>query len=260
MTFSRRPLLVALVPVVFLACTAPSGDEEPMESASAALGGDVAIQPGAPLVMGTNYPIFAGQAGPAAPPGHCTLNFVFKRTVIINKVFATKKYIGTAGECVAVGQRAKSPTIGEFGTVVFRQSNANGPFGLIEIDADKGAHVSSVVRGWGSAPTGHTTSAQTNPNDRIFGHGFPVGLLGDIGVSRHGVLTNLAGATVEDTATGYVPAEPLFVDRGSPVIHVATGKALGMSNEYYWPVSGMTVEGILNLLHANGFSGIALAP
>ncbi len=224
--------------------------------------GDKPIQPGAPLLdnVGINSPAFAqvGLNSPAALSmyatyvlrawgvpyqGYCTLNFVFKDKAKKN----ASQYIGASSNCFGwggVGQRAKAPGIGEFGTVVF--NDVHTQFVLIRIDTAKLKYVSRVMRGYGAAPRGYTTSAKAKPGDLVITHGYPAGGTGPSGVTRVGVL--------EDSGhDGYYAVTTPILDRGSPVVRVSDGKAVGVSTELFWPLGQRTIEGILSSLRRAGF-------
>lgn len=95
------------------------------------------------------------------------MNFVFKDRVKKNANY----YIGTAKYCTTdVPSRARSPQVGSFGTVVYRGASA-ADFALIQIDRNKLKYVSRVVRGFGAAPTGYTTSRKTTAGDAVVTHG-----------------------------------------------------------------------------------------
>lgn len=203
----------------------------------------VAIQPGAPLIDQTAY-----------VPSYCTMNFVFKDRARKNP----RTYIGASNYCSAgVGSRAMSPEVSEFGTVVYESKGPTG-FALIQIDDDMLKHVSKVMRGLGSAPSGYTTSRATRAGDVLVTHGYPYGARHPAqGVTRTGLLGG-------DTSKRYWSSiQPNIQERGSPVMR-ADGKAVGISNELtaFWgiwmpqapPVAHfLTVQRILKLLRSAGF-------
>ncbi|HVE93155.1 MAG TPA: hypothetical protein VNE62_12780 [Actinomycetota bacterium] len=215
--------------------------------ASAVLPGDVPIQPGAPMmdprglyVGGDNF---------------CTLNFVFTE-----QAPNPRTYIGAASSCAShVGERARSPELGAFGTVVYEEEQIAVGFALIEIDRDKLQHVSRVVRGFGAAPTGYTTSHGTTAGDPLVTHGYPY-------ASQHGAqAVTRVGVLGGDTETHYWSSiQPNIQETGSPVVRL-DGKAVGISNELsaFWgtwlpeapPVAQFpTVEGILSSRRSAGFN------
>jgi hypothetical protein len=253
----RKAIALSVATIVTTTISAPFGGiarAEPSRvvvpsgrPASAVLPKDVPIQPGAPMIDSTSY----------LQGSFCTLNFVFKDKAKKN----AKTYIGTAKYCTAhVRERARSPEVGAFGTVVYRdESDSAANFALIQIDRNKLKYVSRVVRGFGAAPTGYTTSGKTNPGDPLISHGYPVWALhGTQAVTR-------VGALGDDTSTRYWSSmQPNIQDRGSPVIR-ADGKAVGVSDEQtsFWgtwlpeapPVSRYpTIEGLLKHLRSAGFN------
>jgi hypothetical protein len=227
--------------------------------AAAVLPKDVPIQPGAPMI----------DARSAVPGSFCTLNFVFKDKAKKN----AKTYIATATSCAgSVGQRAISPQVGAFGTVVYGDESERAAdqylgvlgedvshFALIEIDRSKIKYVSRVVRGFGAAPKGFTTSRDTKPGDPLVTHGYPYGAV------RGAQAVTRVGALGDDTSTRYWSSiQPNIQDYGSPVIR-ADGKAVGMSDEVtsFWgtwlpeapPASRFpTIEGLLKKLRFAGLN------
>ena len=246
MSTSIRPIVVAALAVPLLAFGSPPSERPPAGSASAAtLPTDVPLQPGAPMIAAGAY--FRGSV--------CTLNFVFK-----DKAKETPEtYIGAGGCAGGAGTRASAPQVGAFGTVVHRNDRSAGDFALIRIDRDKLKYVSRVMRGFGAAPTGYTTSGETNAGDLLVTHGYPYAPGQDAqGVTRTGLLGN-------DTSTRYWSSvQPNIQDSGSPVIR-ADGKAVGISDEMtsFWgtwlpkapPMSTFpTIEGLLLELRSHGFN------
>lgn len=213
-------------------------------SATADLTGNVAIQPGAPMFDPGGY-----------VSTYCTMNFVFKDKARKNP----RTYVGASNYCTrGIGSRASAPEIWEFGTVVFESMGAGG-FALIRIDKGMLKHVSRVMRGLGSAPSGYTTSGETSAGDVLVTHGYPYGAAHPAaGVTRTGLLG-------EDTATRYWSSiQPNIQEKGSPVMRV-DGKAVGISDELtsFWGVWApqtpplaryLTVERILKLLRSAGFN------
>ena len=209
----------------------------PGGSAAGAARADVPIQPGAPIIS-RDY----------STPSYCTMNFVLADTATRSR----RTYIGASATCFsAVGARAEAPGIGAFGTVVFRQYGS-GHFALIRVDDDKLRYVSKVMRGYGKAPTGYTRSGETHEGDPLVTHGHACATTAP-GVTRYGVLAR-------DTPTSYTSAmQPHIQDIGSPVVRLSDGKALGISNEVYYPIGHATVEGIIEMLANAGFS-VTLGP
>lgn len=239
----RRLLFAAVVLATLCGAVVADAAEIGASIDSGRAATNVPLQPGAPLVD-QQHSLFEGT--------YCTLNFVFEDmpmppTPQRPNPPPPKTYIGTSANCTThVGQRAMSPQIGLFGTVVFRDYSYPH-FAMIAIDSDKLRYVSTVMRGYGRSPTGYTTSDETNAGDPLVTHGWPAGGTGPSGVTRYGVLAG-------DTPEGYTSTvQPTMLDRGSPVMRVLDGKALGISNELYWPVAQRTVEGLLDLVGNAGF-------
>ena len=258
-----RKLVVSVLAVASLIVVAP------VSSASAAIvSGDVPLQPGAPVVDGSG--VLSGDPmtnvshaccvpgadliqavgevadGTAVNQGsYCTLNFVFRDKSTTQKT-KLRTYIGTSTFCTTgVGQRVKAPGIGSFGTVVF--SDRDVEFALIQIDANKQKYVSRVVRGYGAAPSGYATSRNTKAGDLLLTHGYPAGGRGPSGITRLGLLESA-------DRDAYVSTIPVILDRGSPVIRTSDGKAVGVSNEFFWPLAQQTVESVLLSLKHAGFN------
>jgi hypothetical protein len=212
---------------------------------------DKPIQPGAPIVI---------HVGPTqdTPSDVATMNFVFED--------AGNTYIGAAGHAISngpfgsavvsctstnlVGERVSSPDIGEFGTVVFCVVSGEGDdFALIRVDTDKLGMVSPVVRGFGAAPAGFTTSDETCQGDLLFMHGWGIPL------SAHAATRDRYGVLTHDSANGWEAAMPISVnDSGAPVIRSSDHKALGIALAVGAGASGITVERILFLLAEAGFN------
>lgn len=190
------------------------------------------IQPGAQVIGSASW---------------CTLNFVFAR--------GADRYIGTAGHCtVAPGERMRTGSGEEFGTVVFRQNSSDLDFALIEVDAGKRSAVNPAVRAWGG-PTGVAAASETLAGDTLLFHGYGAGF----GLTR--LTRPRTGALVHDDASSYeanMAAVP--GDSGAPVVHAATGKALGIVsrfNAYGLPPStdaGPTVAHIISRLAGAGWT------
>ena len=208
-----------LLPLVALAALLPPA------AASAA---DMPIQPGA-------------QA--SSPVGGCTMNFVFDDQ-------DGTRYIAIAAHCINVGQRASGSGVGEFGTCVWERFNGDDDFALIEIDALRLGQVNPAMRGWGG-PTGYTVSTETLQGDVILFHGFGLAL-GTTAVTR-----SRAGILTGDTTRQYNAHGPISPgDSGGPVLHEATGKALGLANNTQPPGSlagGSTIERLLEKAAEAGY-------
>ncbi len=245
MARTRRTRIAIVLTAVMAIAALPSG-----RPASADALGNVPLQPGAPMIDSGSY--MQGSL--------CTLNFVFKDKAKKDP----KTYIGTSSSCTYFGQRVQAPKIGTFGTVVFTaeshdpsitDGHSSVGFALIEIDPSKLKYVSRVVRGFGSAPKGYTTSRKTSTGDPLITHGYPVWAVSPAqAVTRVGVLGN------DNSARYWSSIQPNIQDKGAPVIR-ADGMAVGMSAEEtsFWgtwlpeapPIARyQTVEGLLKELRS----------
>lgn len=193
------------------------------------------IQPGALMV---------------APHG-CTLNFMFRGAGPEGA-----RYIGTAGHCVdRVGQRVGMAG-GEIGTVAFVINHDRDDFALIQVDEELWEHMSPEVRGIGG-PAGFTTATATSAGDPValYGHGMVLSS-SEATRPRSGVLT------VDDAQEWHAAMPTIFGDSGGPVLHVPTGKAMGVvsgvwiSTDHTRPhtVKGTTIERALELLDEAGLA------
>lgn len=192
----------------------------------------------------------AGEIGPgrfmSAPEG-CTMNFVFTD--------GNRLFVGTAGHCShTVGERASAPGIGEFGTIVYRRLEGNDDFALIRIDASKEANVDPTVPRWGG-PSGVTVPADTLIGDPIALYGWGTGF------SIIEPTRSRAGLLAADGAQHYVAELPaVFGDSGGPIVHIPTGKALGIVSGIravevpQGTLWGTTVQRALSLVIGAGFN------
>lgn len=222
----RRLLPIALT---ILALAPPSG--------AAAAPRSTAIQPGAQV---------------RTPAGNCTLNFVFQES-------DGTKYVGTAGHCGSEGQVARSASPNrEIGPIVWSE-NRDAPgvdFALIKIDPSRYGEVEPAVRMFGG-PTGVTAPADTGNGDLLAITGYGVGV-GMSEATRH-----RAGVLMTDSRDEYVANMPALPgDSGGPVLHLETGKALGVVSRFNTnlPPStdiGPTVQRILERLRTT-FPSIVL--
>ena len=163
----------------------------------------VAIRPGDYVVMGARF---------------CTLNFVYDGAGAL----AGRVYVGTAAGCAGyVGRDASLDDGTHFGDVAFigDVAVAAKDFALVEVRTAYQSSVSAVVGGclaW--PPTGVASPAETRAGDRvcIVGQGFGTAR------KRDGVLLSDESGAQQT----YGPISP--GDAGAPLVHVATGKALGI--------------------------------
>lgn len=217
------------VALLALLLAAPSGGA----SAAPAV---TSIQPGAEVIIGANG---------------CTMNFVFRDA-------SEKLYIGTAGHCGNVGQRARTRSPNrEFGTVVYSE-NQEAPgidFALIRIDHPLYGEVQPAVRDYGG-PVGYTTETETETLDMLLLTGYGLGF-GETDLTRPRI-----GFLITDDRDEYV-ADMISVngDSGGPVLHADTGKALGTISRFNIPIStdiGPTVEAILKRVRNAGVIDLTL--
>lgn len=179
-------------------------------------------------------------------PAGCTLNFVFADDSAL--------YIGTAGHCTdRIGDRVSTPATGAFGTVVYRRLAGWDDVALIRIDQDQRSRVGIALERFG-APTGVTLAAETAAGDAIGLEGNGV-LLGEAAATRSRI-----GVLGGDT-DGYFVAElpALFGDSGGPVVHLGSGKALGVVSGIAPTVppgtfAGTTIDRMLILASQAGFA------
>jgi hypothetical protein len=183
-----------------------------------------------------------------SPVGQCTMNFIFEDPG------NGKKYVGTAGHCINLNQTATTQNGGALGQAVFRQSNAQLDFALIEIAVGRYGEINPAVRTWGG-PTGATTSSETFTGDVLFEYGYGVGFgLLEATRPRIGVLQS------DETQSYTADTGAVNGDSGAPLLHGPTGKALGIISHFNLVAlppstdAGPTVEWILQRLVAAGFN------
>lgn len=166
----------------------------------------------------------------------CTLGFLFKGG-----------YFSTAAHCFGSGDAVFDSDGDRFGTVtvVGDEDTTERDYEFIRIDTEDLGRVSPAVKGHPSYPRGgFTTSSQTAVGSlvQLSGYGQPFSLLGVTREQRRGVLSG-------DDSELFVAVAPLiFGDSGGPVVHVATGRALGLVSRLCIGVctaEGPTVEGIV---------------
>jgi hypothetical protein len=191
---------------------------------------------GGPAAHAIDQPIQPG-ARASSPIGGCTLNFVFHDQ-------HGAKYIAIAAHCIDLGQRASASGVGEFGTAIYRRFQGDDDFALIRIDPAKYYAVNPAMRNWGG-PTGYTTYEETTIGDRLLYHGY-----GTV-VGQNGVTRSRVGALSADNVRSYNSiGVATFGDSGGPVLHAATGKALGLANNILGGptslVNGSTIERLVD--------------
>ena len=203
----------------------------------------------------------AGAAGELIQPGAysqsgssaCTLNFVYDG--VAGTATAGRTFVGTAAHCVsAVGDDVAFRNGEAFGDVaVIGDENATAPdWALIEVRPEYLSRVSPAVKGHSSYPTGVTSPQDTALGDLVQVSGFGTGYDATTFTqeSRVGVMNY-------DDEEIYDLVGPVhFGDSGGPIVHIATGKALGIVSRLCVGVcteEGATVEGLLAKAAAAGF-------
>jgi hypothetical protein len=193
------------------------------------------IQPGMLITVGT--------AG-------CTANFVYDGV----GVNAGRTFIGTAAHCATnVGDDVKDASGAVFGDVAYiGDADATAAdFSFIEVRTEDLGRVSTVVKGH-SAPKGYTTSDDLALGDTttLSGYGMGFDITPTTQEGRIGVVTG------SDDEIYTVVAPIIYGDSGGPVVHTASGKALGIVSRLCIGVcteEGATVEGILAKAADAGF-------
>lgn len=185
--------------------------------------------------------------------GYCTFTFLFTAP-------NGTAYVGTAGHCTSgPGERVELGSDGgEIGTVVLDSDNASAiddsaDFALVRLDEEVVSDANPSVLGW-EGPTGVLDASDAAQGDRVGFHGYGV-LLGQQPYTRarDGVLVSMD----EQQYDADMPA--VNGDSGSPIVHLATSKALGIVSHYgisdVPPTTdeGPTLAFILDQLHAHGW-------
>lgn len=196
----------------------------------------------------------AQAAGPLHPGdlhettvGFCTLNFVYDG--------GGSTYFGTADHCIErVGDPVFDSDGDRIGQVAFTGNDdvSETDFAFIRVDAGRLPDVRASVRGHPAYPTGVTSASETSTGDllQISGHGIGFDLTQPTREQRRAVLTF-------DDAEVWGAAGPLINgDSGGPIVHIRTGKALGMESRLCIGIctdEGPTVQGIIAKASAAGF-------
>lgn len=170
--------------------------------------------------------------------GQCTLNFVYKGG-------GGKTYIGTAAHCVdKVGDQVRDEHNVVFGRVAALGDPDDNPKDWALIEVNSGVTVLPWVKGHPDYPTGVTSASETVIGDpvQMSGYGVGFGLTGPTREERVGELT------FDNTEEYDVVAPAIFGDSGGPVVHIPTGKALGIISRLCFgscTETGPTVQGII---------------
>ncbi|MBA3328974.1 MAG: hypothetical protein H0T43_11805 [Solirubrobacterales bacterium] len=180
--------------------------------------------------------------------GQCTLSFAFTGS--------GGTYFSTAAHCTEAANQVVRDMDGDrFGTVALRGDpdvNAED-YAFILVDTEDLARVSPQVKGSPQYPTGVTTPGLTSFGDTIqlSGFGLPFRPLALTRERRNALMGN-------DTETTYDIIGPaLQGDSGGPVVHIRTGRALGIVSRLCIGVctaEGPTVQGALAKARARGLT------
>ena len=186
--------------------------------------------------------------------GSCTANFVYDGA----GDFAGKVYLGTAAHCVSkVGDPVRDGAGVTFGKVAFigpwdRTAN---DFAFIEVAAAHVDRVSPAMKGHPQFPTGVAVDAETTTGDLVQFSGYGVGWswTETTREERVGVLM------LDDDDVQRVHGSVTWGDSGGPVVHIPSGKALGIATEIcagsaICTEKGPTIDGVLRRAAAGGFT------
>ncbi len=244
----RRPLLALLVLALasgVAATPAPTGGGEPVRPA---FGDESApIRPGASI-------------------GGCTLNWLF-----YEEVYPTPEepspvptvYAGTAAHCTdEVGEKVRVDGFAApIGAVVFDSDDIGSAvdFSLIQLYPGVEAHANPKMLGW-DGPYGAITTDDLAVGDLVDLHGYGM-VLGQNSLTR-----DRFGALMDWTEDEFIVDMPAVPgDSGAPLLHDATGKALGIISRFNFetvPPStdiGPLMPFIFRTLEANGYPDVVLA-
>ena len=180
--------------------------------------------------------------------GACTLSFVYSGP-------SGQTLLGTAAHCVdRVGETVRDIDGVSWGKVAFigDADDTAEDFAFIAVDSEDLSRVRNGVKGHPQYPTGFTRSSETALGDVIQQSGYGLGfdLTAPTREQRKAVLT------FDDASIWGIAGLMNFGDSGGPLIHVRTGKALGIESRICIGVctdEGPTVEGILNRAAAARF-------
>ena len=179
----------------------------------------------------------------------CTLGFVVTS--------GADTYFLTAAHCVDVPSEVSLVDGTVLGDAVVEGSPIADPprpeddWALIRVRPHLVSSVVSTVRG-GSAPSGVATESETRQGDLLkhSGYGIPWEITNLTREQRFGVLM------FQDAATWASIGPDTFGDSGGPVVHVGTGKALGLVSRLCLGTCtsiGPSIEGIFARAAAAGY-------
>jgi hypothetical protein len=181
----------------------------------------------------------------------CTMNFVYDGL----GAQAGKVFIGTAAHCVtAVGDDVEDFDGEVWGDVAYIGSadTTADDFALIQVRSGDLGRISPAVKGYPSYPTGYTVTGEAVLGDwiQLSGYGIGYDLTPTTREKRQAVWT------YDDAEVWNVIGPLINGDSGGPLIHQATGKALGIESRVCINIctdEGPTVQGILAKAAAAGF-------
>lgn len=165
--------------------------------------------------------------GLMSAPSGCTFNFVFTD--------GTDLYIGTAGHCIAEGQRASAEGVGEFGTAVFSTAAGFGQdFALIRIDDSMTDQVQATACTWGG-PTG-VDDGDSLPGEVLYETGWGIATDATPETRNRVHVENIEnGAWVSWDGVGSGG------DSGAPILD-SEGEALAVHTHGLTPIAGAVSE------------------
>ncbi|HEV7886422.1 MAG TPA: trypsin-like serine protease [Acidimicrobiales bacterium] len=187
------------------------------------------------------------------PTAICTLAFVFAGAS--GGPQAGRTFVATAAHCVgSVGEPASLSDGTVFGHVaLIGDANAfEADYAFIEVGAGALGRVSPAVKGHPTMPTGSTVSSGTAVGDRVLQSGYGMGFEYTAATreSRQSVLT------YDNHEAAGVAGAVIFGDSGGPLMHAASGKALGIVSRACINAceeEGPTIEGVLAKADARGW-------
>ncbi len=179
----------------------------------------------------------------------CTLGFVVTS--------GPDTYFLTAAHCVDVPSEVTifdGTVLGDAvaeGSAIAEPPRATDDWALVRVRPSLVGSVVPTVRG-GSAPSGVASAVETGLGDLVkhSGYGVPWEITNVTREQRYGVLLD------QDATTWSSIGPDTYGDSGGPVVHVATGKALGLVSRLCLGTctsAGPTIEGIFAQAAAAGY-------